>query len=273
MSNSKKGFAIIVALFIILCAVLFVGIKKDRELSKKNEEEYIASLANTTKDEAIGNKESNEEIVESNEETSETKTEEKTKEAEDFYGKLKNKESVRVLVLGDGIALSQGHSTENGIWDKQVANFLETTYGSKVELKSLAKSGSTTAIGLETVNGNDISNYDLVFTCFGQNDNNSLVSVNSTKSNYEGIINQIKIHSPNAIIIPIIPNTLSFDNTYRLTIMQVASANSLEVADMKKVFSEANVSEQSLILNTVPNEEGYKLYVKTITDLIKSSAE
>ncbi|WP_143315811.1 SGNH/GDSL hydrolase family protein [Clostridium sp. HBUAS56017] len=264
MNNSKKGLITISALALILVFVLAAGIIKDRKLNSINKEEYVASLTNSSKEESKNTKEVK---------AQEPPVEDKSTKSLDFYGKLKEKQPVRVLILGDGLAMSQGRNSDNGIWDQGVASLIQNTYGSKVELKSLAQSGASTTVGVNVAKNNDISNYDLVITCFGHNDNSTLVNPSQSKTNYSNILAEIKSKSPKATIIPVLPSTLALDNTYRLTIQKLAAENNLTCADMKKAFTESASQESTLLNGSLPNDKGYQIYTQTVGNIIKAGVK
>ncbi|MGG7178131.1 SGNH/GDSL hydrolase family protein [Clostridium paraputrificum] len=265
MNNSKKGLAIIVTLAIVLITVFTFGILRDRKISAKNREDYKAWIEGT-----VETSNQKEEIVESVVEDTEAKGE---AEELNFYGKLKNKKPVRVLILGDGLALSQGRNTDNGIWDQGVASFIQSTYGSTVELKSLAQNGAASAVGYNVVKNNDISNYDFIITCYGQNDNNAAVNIDQFRTNYDSIIKEIKAKNPNGTIVPILPSTLTTDNRYRTTIQAIATEHGLQVADTKTTFINSGIPEGTLSNGVLPNDKGYQLYTETVGNVIKNGVK
>ena len=253
MKNSKEKLQtiIIVILTIVLVFTLTIGIIKDKNENKKSVEEYN-ELSN------------NDEL---NKDEQEVQSNEIVKD--DFYGKLRKKEDVKVLVLGDGLALSQGRTSENGIWDQGVKNLIQSTYGSNVELKSLAKNGASSAIGLDTVTNNDISGYDLILVCYGHNDNKINFSVEGFKENYQNIIDKVMEKNPDGIIIPIVPSTLTNDNAYSKAIKEVANNNKLNFADIKTTFINSGIGEGNLSNGVLPNDTGYQLYTESIGNVIK----
>ena len=259
MNIQKKENMIIVVLVITLIGVLTFGIIKDRKMKKDNvNDNEVSTLVDSTKEE-------------SKEETP-AKEEKPVEEKNDLYGKLKNKSDIRMLVLGDGLALSQGKNTTAGAWDKGIANWITNTYGSNVNLVSLAKPGATSAVGVDVVSNNDISNYDLIVTCFGQNDNRNLVGINTFNTNYQAILDKIKEKNPNGIIIPLVPNTLVKDNAYKGAIEEIAQKNNLKVVDMGVEFNNSGVSINELLGNSgLPNDKGYGLYINAVTKLIENS--
>lgn len=260
MNNSKKGLIIVIALTFVFIGVLTIGIIKDRNLNTALAESSIKKVKEEPKEEVNTEKkvpEEKKEVV-------------KEIQTLDFYGKLKEKQSVRILILGDGLAMSQGRTSDNGVWDKGVANLIQNTYGSKVELKSLVQSGASTGVGIDIVKANDIKDYDLVIACFGHNDNSTLVNTTEMKNNYNNIIAEVKNKSPKAAIIVILPNTLAVGNTYRDNIKKLATENNLIVADMKKAFTESGVKESTLMNGTLPNDKGYQMYTQTIGNAVKA---
>lgn len=270
MNNSKKGILVTVILAIILVSVLTAGIIKDKRLLAQNKLDYNNWLEESNEEKSTEvNNESKEEQPKNQEEQVQETVAKNTEESLNLYEKLKNKEAVRLLILGDGIALSQGRTSENGVWERGIASLITSNYGSEVEVKSLAKAGASSAVGYDIVNSNDISNFDLIIMCYGQNDNNTAVNTNQFKLNYENIVSKVKESNPNGTIIPILPNTLQIDNAYRNMIQQIAKDNSLEVADMKKAFTTSSIGEANLLNGTLPNDTGYQIYTQTLGEVIK----
>ena len=258
-SKNKIENIIILVLSVVLVITLTFGIIKDKKESKKNLEEYSEVINEDGKDK---------------ETSSDSVTQEPNEVVkDDVYSKLRKKESVNLLVLGDGLALSQGRTSDNGIWDQGVKSLIQNTYGSNVELKSLAKNGSSSAVGVETVKNNDISGYDLIVTCYGHNDNTVGISIEEFKKNYQDIINEIKTKNPNGTIITILPNTLSTDNEYSVAIKEVSNNNGIDFADTKTTFINSGLGEDNLINSGLPNDKGYQLYTETIGNVIKKKIQ
>ena len=152
MNNSKKGLGIIIVLFIVLIGVLTLGILKEKKMQKDSESvtsEWVASKDNNT------SKDDKKEEEKPSDEEKKEEQEAPKEENKGLYSKLKNKSDVRMLVLGDGLALSQGRNTTAGMWDKEIANWMTNTYGSKVELVSLARAGATSGVGYEVAANNE----------------------------------------------------------------------------------------------------------------------
>lgn len=257
LNNTKKGIVMIITLILVLAGVLTLGILKDKNSKDDNQDNYSANIEETKTEET--------------EDVKEKPQTETAEEVTDFYGKLKNKEALKVLILGDGLALSQGSTSNNGVWDTGVVNLIKNTYGNAVEMVSLAKAKATTLVGLSVVNNNKIENYDLVITCFGHNDNMAAVNINDFEKNYSEMITQIKKMSPNATILPVLPSTLALDNNYRRKIQEVATENSLTCVDTKTAFANSGLTDAELLNGTLPNDTGYKLYTQTVGETIKTA--
>lgn len=270
MNNSKKGIFVTAVLAIILAIVLTVGIMQDRKLLAQNKQDYDKWIEQSNEANSIEvNGEAKEEKTKKQEVQPQQTEVKSTEKSSNLYEKLKNKDSVRLLILGDGIALSQGRNSENGVWERGIASLITSTYGSEVEVKSLAKAGASSAVGYDVVNSNDISNFDLIIICYGQNDNNTAVNTNQFKINYESIVSKVKESNPNGTIIPILPNTLQINNSYRDIIQEIAKDNSLDVADMKKAFASSSIGEANLLNGTLPNDTGYQIYTQVLGESIK----
>lgn len=255
LNNNKKGIAIIIVLTLVFAGVLTLGIIMDKKFNMDNQAEYNKYIGESKTAEAAAK----------NEETKE----EPEKKVLDFYGKLKNKEAVKILILGDGLALSQGSTSNEGLWDAGIVNLIQTTYGSTAKLISLAKAGAVSSVGLNIAKTNSLEGYDLVITCFGHNDNNSAVNINEFKTNYAEIIKEIKDKNQKAIILPILASTLDLENKYRATILEVATENALTCVDTKTTFINSGTTQSRLLNGNLPNNSGYQLYTQTIGDIIK----
>jgi len=258
LNNNKKGVAIIITLILVFAGVLTLGIMKDKKNNSDNQADYNKYIEESK---TTGTVAKTEEVKETPKVT--------TEENLDFYGKLKNKKAVKVLILGDGLALSQGSTSNSGVWDAGVVNLLQTTYGSTAELVSLAKAKAAASVGLSVAKSNSLEGYDLVITCFGQNDSSSAVNIDEFKTNYAGIIKEIKDKNKNATVLPILPSTLALDNKYRAKIQEVATENALTCIDTKTAFTKSGITEAKLLNGSLPSDVGYQLYTQTIGETIK----
>lgn len=247
MNNSKKGFVIIILLSIVLIAVIGLGVMKTKKLNTINQKEFkefMDEFNNATLD--------------------------KDKKSVDFVGKLKGKQEINMLVLGDGLAASQGKTTDDGIWSNGVTKFIKETYGSSVKLQVLAEPNAKVEDGVNTVNLNDVSNNDLIILCYGNNDSANKTSIDSFKASYTNLVTKVKNENPNALVIAIMPNTLELENKYRIKMMEVCNEKAIAYGDLKTAFKESGQAESKLIKNSLPTDAGYKLYSQTVSNIIKS---
>ena len=257
MNNSKRGFILVIILAVILVGVIIAGVIKDKQESKISNEEYSAYVEAVSEESEESNKTDYEEVDPS--------------KTEGLVEKLRAKQDIKILMLGDDMAISIGRSSDSGIWSEGIKNLLQTTYGSKADLKLLGKEGATTETGVALVKENDLSEYDLVILCYGNNDNKNSLKVQDVKTNYTEIITKIREKSPHALMIAVLESSLELNNSYRLAISEVATSNSLIIADMRNAFNSSGMKESSLAKNGFPNDQGYQVYTQAIVDKIKGA--
>ena len=257
--ENKKSIFFILILAVVLCVLLAVGIFKDNMMAKENAADYNKWYQ--------AKKENSNETSQNSNKDDKKATETVT---QDLVEKLHSKQNIRVLVLGDGLALSAGRTSSSGIWQEGFKSSIKSYYGSDVEMVSLAKNRSSAKDGLDTVVKNNIKGYDLVITCFGHNDNMNKSSIDEFETSYNTMIAKIKEVNNPVQIIAIVPNTLDKNNAYRDKILELSSNNGILIADMKQAFLDYGGSESSLLNENVPNDTGYQLYTKTLFDTLKS---
>lgn len=254
--KEKKQNILIVFLVIALIIIMIVGTIEDRKDKKQNIEDYKNwSEKEDINKEDINKKSNKEEVV------------------DDFYSKLSKKEKVKVLILGDGIALSDGRNSEDGIWEHGVSYILKNTYGCENEVISLAENKSKVSDGIKVAEDNDIKGYDLIITCFGHNDSNEKVNLDQFKEDYKTLISKIKEANNNVVIIPIVESTLDKENIYRKELIEIFTEKSILYADTKLAFEMSGTLERNLKNNELPNDTGYQIYTQTISEVIKSGLE
>lgn len=266
MKSERRWTVLIILLSIALIVVLGAGVIKEKKLNKKNAEEY-----------SEWNKEKNnspkveEDVTEELPEAEEVVK--KEDEILDFYGKLKNKQDVKILILGDGLALSEGKTSDAGVWDKNLALSIESTYGVKVELQSLSERGANVARGVQVLNNNPtVKDFDLVITCFGQIDKVG-VNLDQFKNDYMKIINDLQTRNEKCVVMPILPSTINTESPYRIKIQEVATEKGLDVIDARGAFNNAGVPFESLLNGSLPNDKGYEVYTKEASKIIDAKVK
>ena len=106
------------------------------------------------------------------------------------YEKIKKGEEVNILVLGNGVGLSEGKTDESGNWTSSLSKWLEETYKSKANITNLSQDKATVKVGLEELEKNKDS-FDLAYIIFGQNDQKA-IKPNEFKEDYENIVKHLK---------------------------------------------------------------------------------
>ena len=106
MNNSKRGFILVIILSVILVLVIGAGMIKEKRDNNKSMEEYTRYIEETVIKEA-DEKENAEEQLDSS-------------KIKGFINKIKTKQDVKVLMLGDDMAMSVGKTSDAGIWSDGV---------------------------------------------------------------------------------------------------------------------------------------------------------
>lgn len=246
-SKSKVLDILIIILIIALALVIAVGTIKDKKTLAKNMEIY--SVDSTDKSE----------------------NNEKKASTSNPYEKIKDGEEVNILVLGNGIGLSEGKTDESGNWTNSLSKWLEETYKSKANITNLSQEKANVKTGLESLAQNK-DNFDLAYIIFGQNDQKAL-KPKEFKEDYEKIIENLKERNKNIVIVPIIENSLRKKNEYTNAIEELAKANNLTVIDMATVFTKDPAPYAKLTTKggIYPNNLGYSVYFSNIKSSIEAN--
>ncbi|MDZ4992222.1 SGNH/GDSL hydrolase family protein [Clostridium perfringens] len=247
-STSRALDIAIIVLAIALVLVISVGTIKDKRTFAKGQSNYNVSSESNNKGQ------NNEEKTSSN-----------------VYEKIKTGEEVNILVLGNGIGLSEGKSDESGNWTSSLSKWLEETYKSKANITNLSQDKATVKTGLEALAQNK-DNFDLAYIIFGQNDQKAL-KPKEFKEDYEKIIESLKERNKNIVIVPIIENSLRKKNEYTNAIEELAKANNLTVIDMATVFTKDPAPYAKLTIKggIYPNNLGYSVYFSNIKSSIEAN--
>ena len=234
----------LIVLSLALVLVIVLGTIKDRKVLKIGKEEVSSSNE-------ISNKSTNNIF-----------------EIGNPYEKIKNGKNINILVLGDGIGLSEGKSGEEGDWSTLLTKWLKDTYKSQATVTNLSGKNATIKDGIQKLEANK-DNFDIAYIIFGQNDEKNL-GVEDFKKSYEKVIKDLKERNKDIAIIPIIENSIRKKNNYTKVIEEIAKENNLNVLDMATVFTK-DPEPYSKITNKdkiFPNDKGYSLYLKEMQNLI-----
>ncbi|WP_300260765.1 SGNH/GDSL hydrolase family protein [Clostridium sp.] len=246
-SKSKILDVSITLLIIALIVVIGVGTIRDKKILTKNMETYSVDSAS--------NSENNEnESLKLNP-----------------YEKIKEGKEVNILVLGNGIGLSEGKTDKSGDWTSNLSKWLEETYKAKANITNLSQYKATVKVGLEKLEKNK-DNFDLAYIIFSEN-NQKEIRPNEFKEDYEKIIENLKGRNKNISIVPIIENSIRKKNEYTNIIEDIGKANNLNVLDMATVFTNDPAPYAKLTTKggIYPNNLGYSLYFSNIKSLIEAN--
>lgn len=246
MKNSLKGMILIVILILVLIATLVGGVLYEKSQQAKGSvsiEPEDNSVVDKIEDIEEPEKEVVEEII------------------NPLVKKLRGGENIRVLVLGDGIALGSGSTGEEGKWDKVFSKWITDTYGSQVELVSLAQAGITTEVGYTLAERNNIQNYDIAIVCHGQMDKSSNINIDKFRENYKGIIEKLKLNNKDITILAVQPSTVADETQYASVIKEVVNEQEATLVNMYDKTMNSGIDYNTLVgPRRLPNENGYSLY-------------
>ncbi|MFT8350350.1 SGNH/GDSL hydrolase family protein [Clostridium saccharoperbutylacetonicum] len=241
----KKVLSICFAflLLIVLLISLILGISKSNIMKAHDKSDYDNWLNNKTSFEVKNN------LI--------------------LYKKLKNRQNINVLLLGDDLALSKGKSDAHPGWSNLLVSYIEASFKNKVYLESLAQPGDTILEGEKIVTSNpNLENFDLIIICFGKNDSTNKIPLSTFQKNYSDLIESLKSKNSTCTILTIIPSTLPESSNYRHEIENLNSDYNLKCIDMLEQFKTSKVEMATLSTNDFPNDNGYNLYAVSINDTI-----
>lgn len=246
-SKSKVLDISIIILIIALIVVIGVGTIRDKKTLARNMETY------------------------SGDSTSSSENNENQATTSNPYEKIKEGKEVNILVLGNGIGLSEGKTDESGNWTSSFSKWLEETYKSKANITNLSQDKATVKVGLEELEKNK-DTFDLAYIIFGENDQKAL-KPNEFKEDYEKIIEILKERNKNVDIVPIIENSIRKKNEYTTIIEAIGKDNYIKVLDMATVFTKDPAPYAKLTTKggIYPNNVGYSLYFSNVKSLIEAN--
>ena len=203
-----------------------------------------------------------------------TKTKEqqqKDKEANyNLYDKLRNGKSISTLIIGDGIAASNG-AEDKRQWYSNLQNWISQTY--KVEDKTDMKvhPGGGIDDGIKEYGAGEESGYDLVILCYGQNDRQ--MDIHQWSKKYENMVREVIAKNPKSDVILLIESSFQNYEIIPNAIKKIAQYYGLQYIDMRKVFNDSGTPYNKLSAGINPNNDGYALYFKAISNLIDNNVK
>lgn len=212
----------------------------------------------------------------SNKETYENPTSENSSEVEEYqeyseislYDKLRNKERIEVLVVGDSIGANSGATDNATRWDTQFITAINKQYGSEVGITNLSVPGTGSLFGIVKMVQQDIDlkKYDLVVICYGQNDGESMFDIY-----YEALIRYLKNRNANLEILPILENAQKDEAVKVEKFKKICEYYELDCVDTISEFESSGKEYDELVKDGIhPNDDGYALYAAALENTLES---
>lgn len=243
----KKKYIInftLIILTLALLALLSIGFHKDFLIKQQNNEDYIAWTKSNN-------------IYASNTYSSQISS--------TFNEKLKNKQNINILILGDDYIL------KNNSWAKEITNWFESNYGNSTELTYINVNTKNIADGLTLLNNNSKANdFDLALISFGLYDSRNNNPVDTFAQSYTNIICNLKEKNYRSCIISIIPPAIDQNNEYVSTIKSLCSLNNINFIDP---FYNSNYNSDVLFTDDSLTDKGYRYLVSCFKNLIIQKLE
>ncbi|MCM3748612.1 GDSL-type esterase/lipase family protein [Paenibacillus pasadenensis] len=189
--------------------------------------------------------------------------------SKNVYDKMKDKDVIRYLIIGDSIGQSDGAAVDSK-WFNQLSLKLQTNHEIIAFPYRVTTPGATVFNGWYDFNARVVEDrIDLVFIVFGQNDQGSM-SEEQYGAVYEKLIRDINQKYPQAEILPLIESSIKTDK-FPNVIFKLAKHYGMTVIDTRVAFKNSNKPYDSLTNDGVhPNNEGYTYYANQIYKTITS---
>ena len=176
---------------------------------------------------------------------------------EDFYQKLRDGQSIKILVLGDDTVSAQ-QSSDSDNWINLLTEKLHTAYKATFNVTYAPQIPTNVAEGFiqyEKLRSGSDSQYDLIFLSFGQYDQ-SKIDLNTFHLYYDRLLNQLMTDQPKAAIFPVVEYALGKSNGFLADIQQLTAYYGLTAVDIagtigSKQNGKSGLSSDSVHLNSV----------------------
>ncbi|KAB7673031.1 SGNH/GDSL hydrolase family protein [Bacillus sp. B1-b2] len=187
-----------------------------------------------------------------------------------FYEKIQAGRNVNYLIVGDSIGRSSGASSDENKWFQLMEDYFSYHYNSKLKRHLVVQSGATAFEGLYKLKNQDIQQMDLIFIVFGENDR-KYMNAEEFYFFYHSLLEELLLLNPNAELITITESSL--DNHEFISVIQELSKKFYATnIDMRIPFQHSGLSNNQLTNDLVhPNDLGYTLYAKEITEIIEKA--
>ncbi len=191
-----------------------------------------------------------------------------------FYEKISKKEDLNYLIIGDSIGQSSGTGDEDYFWFNLLNEKLKKEYNINfITTKKITAGGATSFDGYVNYFPTDIVlAYDLVFICFGQNDQ-SVMSPKDYGIFYENLIRSIKKNNPKAEIVSLIESSIE-DEEFANTAKKLSKRHNTILVDTRDEFWAGGKTKAEMTVDSIhPTNEGYKIYADVIFKALKQSID
>lgn len=188
-----------------------------------------------------------------------------------LYDKLKNKERIEVLVLGDSIGANSGATEHVTRWDTQFITAINKQYGSEVGITNLSVPGTGSLFGIVKLVEQeiDLNKFDLAVVCYGHNDGESSFDIY-----YEALIRYLKHGNANLEILPILESSQKDEATKVEKFKKICEYYELDYADTIAAFETSGKEYDALVKDGIhPNDDGYALYATALENVLTSRVE
>ncbi len=246
---------LIIFLVLALMAVLFLGMKKD-----KQERDKILAVINQEQREQ--NNKTTTDLADSADNTSQTAG---------IYEKLRARKDISILILGDAIGRGDGVNDADK-WCNKANSLIEQQFSVKADIKTGDSNSKTVFSGFyDYIKNFSDKKYDMVVICFGENDI-SLLKLEYYQQMYEALVRKVKSENSSADIMCILESSIQSNKTYPAAVQEIAKQYGLLSLDLREAFKNSNKTYKDLSSdNIMPNKEGYNIYASAFADAVKKA--
>ncbi|MFT8321259.1 MAG: SGNH/GDSL hydrolase family protein [Bacillus sp. (in: firmicutes)] len=196
--------------------------------------------------------------------------EKKSSASKNVYEKIKDKEAVHYVIIGDSIGRGSGASTKEATWFHLLDQKIKNQYPIPLSRSSVVQSGATAFEGLYKFKNTKIKQADLVFIVFGENDRKYMDN-NQFALFYEQLLLEVKTRFPSAELITITESCLE-NEAFAQTIAAVSKNYLATNIDMRVPFKQSGYSTKELTKDFIhPNDKGYQIYSEEIYSVLKNN--
>lgn len=192
----------------------------------------------------------------------------------DFYEKVSKKEDINYLIIGDSIGQSSGTGDKDYFWFNLLNEKLKKEFNINfITTKKITAGGATIFDGYVNYFPTDIVHaYDLVFICFGQNDQ-AVMSPKDYGIFYENLIRSIKENNPKAEIVSLIESSIE-DEEFADTAKKLSKRHNTILIDTRDEFWADGKTKAEMTVDSIhPTNEGYEIYADVIFKALKQSVD